>query len=112
MLKNTILASAVAFGALLAGACTSTYHGAALIETVPEGANVVEIDSGSHLGTTPFMTRWEEQDSVQRQINVVIKRDGYVDKSTTFYVTLKHSSRQAAESDPNLVRVTLTPISD
>ena len=83
------------------------YHGAALIESVPAGAEVVDLESDAVLGTTPVRGWWRRNESERRLVNVRLQKSGYRDKTTAFWVTLDHRNRQAAEADPQQINVNL-----
>lgn len=55
-LKKTILLASLFW--LVSG----VHHGAALIESNPSGAEVVDINEGIRLGVTPFISRWKEEE--------------------------------------------------
>jgi hypothetical protein len=97
---------AVAVCAVIAvGGCA--YHGAAEISTIPEGAEVVNIDDQTVLGQTPIKVWWQESDKTNKHIVIRLQRDGYRDKVTSFWVSLRHSSKEAALNEPQHVEVQL-----
>lgn len=95
--------------ALLAGCAhlTSSHYAGVKIESEPQGAEVVYVDTGVVLGTTPFTYWWETSSTDKQFINVRFQKPGYQDKTTAFYINPRHSSAAAATRDPHHVRITL-----
>ena len=91
---------------VLLSSCVS-YHGAARIESTPPGAQVVNLEDDTILGITPFNTWWRDSKQQRKFVNIRLQRDGYEDKTTSFWVTLRHNSREDALSDPHQVSIKL-----
>lgn len=92
--------------ALLAvGGCA--HHGAAQITSTPPGAEVVNLDDGTVLGVTPVTVWWKESNSNRKYLSVRFKMDGYRDKVSSFWLSMRHGSRKSAMADPQLVEVSL-----
>lgn len=85
---------------------TSHYAGVKL-DSVPQGAEVVYVDTGVVLGTTPFRYWWETKSPDKRFINVRFQKPGYNDKTTAFYINPRHKSHTDAFNDPHHVKITL-----
>jgi len=104
--------SAALIAALVIGGCASlTSHYAGVeIDSEPRGAEVVYVDTGVVLGTTPFTYWWETTSRDKRFINVRFQKPGYRDKTTAFYINPRHASHQAALRDPHHVKVILDAI--
>jgi hypothetical protein len=92
---------------LAVSGCTS--YGAARIQSVPSGAEVINIEDDSLLGTTPVMVHWKTDRDESRLITVKFRKNGYQDKVTAFWVNMRHGSRGKAESDPQEVKIELKP---
>lgn len=90
------------------GGCVTKY-GAALITSEPGGAEVVNLGDDSLIGITPVKLLIGEQATARKSINVRLQKEGYRDKTTAFWVTLRHKSREAALADPQDIEVTLEP---
>lgn len=102
--RKLILASLVV-APLVLGGCS--YHGAAFIQSQPSGAEVVNVDDDTVLGVTPFKVWWREDSQDKKRINVRLQKEGFRDKVTSFWVTLRHSSKSEALDEPQHVEVTL-----
>lgn len=92
-------------GILLLAGCA--HHGAAHITSAPSGAEVVNLDDGTVLGVTPVTVWWKESSSNRKYMSVRFKMDGYRDKVSSFWLSMRHGSRESAMKDPQLVEVSL-----
>ena len=86
--------------------CVS-YHGSARIVTSPPGAQVVNLEDDTILGITPFNTWWRDNKQERKFINIRLQKDGFRDKTTSFWVTLRHGTKKDALADPHLVSIKL-----
>jgi len=84
-----------------------THYAGAKIQSEPQGAEVVYVDTGVVLGTTPFTYWWETGSRKKRFVNVRFQKPGYKDKTTAFYINPRHNSRVEALRDPHDVKVNL-----
>ena len=87
--------------------CSS--YGAAKIQSTPSGAEVVNLEDDSLLGTTPVMVHWKTDREESKLITVRFHKSGYSDKVTAFWVNMRHGSRSEAENEPQNVNVELKP---
>ena len=85
--------------------CSS--YGAAKIQSVPAGAEVINLEDDSLLGTTPVMVHWKNDREESKLITVRFHKSGFDDKVTTFWVNMRHSSKTDAENEPQDVKVEL-----
>ena len=97
-------AAAIVIAALLSG-CAN--HGAALIRTEPEGAEVVNLEDDTVLGVTPVKVWWREGTEKRKFVNVRLQKVGYRDKTSSFWVTLRHGSKEEALEEPQFVEIKL-----
>ncbi len=103
-MRSFLLASIVIFS--LSG-CASHY-GAARIISNPPGAEVFNMDDGTSLGVTPVVRWWKDSSSARQHIAVRFKKDGYYEKVTSFWLSMRHNSKEQAEKDLTLVEVSLS----
>lgn len=101
-----VLGLAAALAATGCAHFTSHYAGVKL-DSEPQGAEVVYVDTGVVLGTTPFHYWWETKSPDKRFINVRFQKPGYNDKTTAFYINPRHKSHTDALNDPHHVKITL-----
>ena len=92
---------------LFLSACASQNHGSALIESQPEGAEVVNTKSGVILGVTPVKVWWREDGKSRLFVNIRAQKPGYQDKTNSFWVTLRYKNREDALKDPQSVKMIL-----
>lgn len=102
-LKNMKLAILVPMILLVISGCSS--YGAARILSEPAGAEVVNLEDDSLLGTTPVMVHWKNDREESKLITVRFHKSGFDDKVTAFWVNMRHSSRAKAENEPQAVKV-------
>lgn len=90
---------------LFLSACA--HHGAAYIETQPSGAEVVDAKTGVVLGVTPIKVWWQDDSQSRKFINIRVQKEGYLDKTSSFWLTLRHGSRESALAHPQSVEMVL-----
>lgn len=91
---------------IFVSACASHY-GAARIVSVPAGAEVVNLDDGTVLGVTPTTVWWKDGSSNRQHIAVRFKKEGYYEKVSSFWLSMRHKSVENAKRDLTLVEVNL-----
>ena len=101
-MKNMLFSAAI----LALPGCAQN-HGAAYINTVPQGAEVVNLNDDTVLGITPVKVWWAESSEKRKFINVRIQKPGYRDKTSSFWVTLRHRDKNSALSDSQFVEIEL-----
>ena len=101
--KSMRLAILVPMMLLAISGCSS--YGAARILSEPAGAEVVNLEDDSLLGTTPVMVHWKNDREESKLITVRFHKSGFDDKVTAFWVNMRHSSRAKAENEPQAVKV-------
>ncbi len=99
----------LAIAVLLSAVSGCSSYGAARIQSIPAGAEVVNLEDDSLLGTTPVMIHWKNDREESKLITVRFHKSGYDDKVTAFWVNMRHSSRTDAEKDAQPVKVELKP---
>ena len=92
---------------LVVGLAGCVKHGAAYIETLPSGAEVVNLADDTIIGVTPVKVWWREGSEKRKFVNVRFQKDGYRDKTSSFWVTLRHANKTSALDSPQHVEITL-----
>ena len=92
--------------ALLVSAC-STHYGAAKIVSSPPGAEVISDEDGTIIGITPTTAWWRDGSSRRKNIILRFKKDGYYEKVTPFWLSMRHNSLKDAQENTQLVEVVL-----
>ena len=103
--RRSFRAVGVAFALLALSGCAN--HGAALIKTIPEGVEVVNLADDTVLGVTPVTVWWREGAEKRKFVNIRLQKVGYRDKTSSFWVTLRHGSKDAALAEPQFVEIKL-----
>ncbi len=90
---------------LLAGC--AQHHGAVVVRTQPVGAEVVDVKTGVIMGVTPLQYWWRDDNITRKFVNIRVQKEGYRDKTNSFWVDLRHDSRQAALENAQPVQMAL-----
>ena len=96
---------------LTLSACASHY-GAARIVSNPPGAEVIDSDDGTLLGVTPLTVWFKEGSAIRQTKTLRIKKSGYYEKVSAFWLSMRYKSREAATETPDLVEVVLQKIGE
>ncbi len=105
VLHKTKLILGIPILLLTISGCSS--YGAARVQSVPAGAEVVNLEDDSLLGTTPVLLHWKNDREESKLITVRFRKLGYEDKVTAFWVNMRHSNRSEAEKNAQPVKVEL-----
>lgn len=93
---------------LFLSACA--HHGAAVIDSRPSGAEVVDVKTGALLGVTPVKVRWRDDSLARKFVNIRVHKEGYRDKTNSFWIDLRHDSRKSALENPQSVDMILEKV--
>ena len=85
----------------------SAHYGAAKIISHPAGAEVINMEDGTVLGVTPTESWWKYANDNNQHLALRFKKDGYHEKVTSFWLSMRHSSAEEAQKNPQLVEVSL-----
>lgn len=105
-MKNRLLPLGLIL-ALAASGCASTHYGAAVMKSDPPGAEVVDLSDDSLIGITPVTAWWNTAGEERRFINIRFQKDGYRDKTMSFWLNARHGSRQEALAIPQVIETRL-----
>jgi hypothetical protein len=81
------------------GCSTKPMYGAVKFDTEPSGAEVVNLKDDASLGITPVVVTWESEDGKPEYVTVQMKKAGYLEKITSFWVNTRHGSRAEAQEE-------------
>jgi len=81
--------------ALLAGGCAGERYGAADINSVPEGADIINLKDNTNLGRTPAQVVWSGEEGSEK-VTVQLQKNGYHSTITSFWINKRHKSETAA----------------
>jgi len=91
----------------LAG-CGQTMYGVAKIDSIPPGAEVINLKDDTHLGITPLLVTWESDNGkAAKHATVELRKSGYIEKITSFWVQMRHKTKEDAAKEPQPVTIEL-----
>jgi hypothetical protein len=96
--------------ALLVAVSGCSSYGSARIQSVPPGAEVINLGDEASLGDTPVMITRKADREESRRISIRLRKQGYNDEVHTFWLNIRNSSRYNAEYYPQEISVELTPV--
>jgi hypothetical protein len=88
-------------------ACSQTMYGVVKIESIPPGAAVINLKDDTHLGMTPLLVTWESDDDETKYATVELRKVGYVEEIASFWVKMRHETKEDATREPQPVFVEL-----
>lgn len=94
-------------GCCLVFSACSSHYGAATIISSPPGAEVISDEDGSVIGTTPTTAWWKDSNSRRKNIILRFKKDGYYEKVTPFWLSMRHNNLEDAKKGTQVVEVVL-----
>ena len=92
---------------IVLSACGRTSYGVAKIESIPTGAEVIDLKDDTHLGRTPLFVTWEGDEGSIRHATIELRKEGYVEKITAFWVKMRYETADAATQEPQPVTIEL-----
>lgn len=88
--------------------CGQTMYGVAKIESIPPGAEVINLKDDTHLGITPLLVTWESDDGkAAKNATIELRKSGYIEKITSFWVQMRHKTKKDAAEEPQPVTIEL-----
>ncbi len=91
---------------LLLVACVQR-HGAVVVLSQPEGVEVADVKTGMVLGVTPFQYWWRDDSLKRKFVNIRAQKEGYADKTNSFWIDLNHKNKKDALENAQAVQMTL-----
>ncbi len=92
-------------------ACAAHY-GAAKIVSTPSGAQVINGEDGSIIGTTPVTMRWKNASGNRQTIILKLKKPGYYEKTSSFWLDMRKRNAKAATDNPQLVEIEMQKVGE
>ncbi len=108
--KSWLRLTTAAIVCFMLSAC-GAHYGAARIVSFPPGAEVFNTD-GTLIGNTPVTMRWKEGSANRQKIAVRVRTPGYYEKTSSFWLSMRHNSENKALDNPQLVEITLQKIGE
>ena len=85
----------------------ATYYGAAAITSTPVGAQVINLEDNSVVGITPTVVSLKDGSDRRQHIILRFKKDGYYDKTDSFWLTMRHRTLEEANQSLQSLTVEL-----
>ena len=96
----------------MSGCASSLQYGTAKITSTPAGAEVINLKDDSSLGITPVRVSFNGEAGTAEFITVQIRKRGYADRITSFWINRRHDSVSAAEDNAIDLHVELEKSTD
>lgn len=81
------------------------HYGAARFVSDPPGAEVINLDDGTVIGITPVTMFWKDSSAARQHPAIRLKKDGYYEKVSSFWLSMRHNSQKEAIENAQLVEV-------
>lgn len=93
--------------ALFFSGCSAQHYGVAKIDSIPQGAEIINLKDDSQLGATPAMVSFSGPKGTAEKITIQLIKAGYKDKITSFWINNRHKELEAATVEAVDVKVEL-----
>lgn len=103
LVKKSLLAL---FLCVTLSAC-GAHYGAARFVSDPPGAEVINLDDGTVIGTTPITHYWKDSSRTRQHIPVRLKLNGHYEKVSSFWLSMRHKSQSNAVENAQLVEIVM-----
>ena len=103
----SLLCLAALLGA--SGCAKKTMYGAVKFESDPPGAEVINLRDDASLGVSPVVVTWETSDGAPQYVTVQMRKSGYLEEITSFWVNTRHESRETAQNEAQPIFIELKP---
>ena len=90
---------------LVSGCSSSVNYGSAKISSMPEGAEVINLEDNSHLGVTPVKVRFAGEANTAKYITLQLIKPGYIERITSFWINRRHATE--LEADDNAIDISV-----
>ena len=92
---------------LFTNACSQKMYGAVQFQSLPAGAEVINLKDDATLGITPVVVTWESSDGAPEYVTIQVRKTGYLEEILSFWVNTRHKSRDEAQAQPQPISVEL-----
>lgn len=83
--------------------CAGKKYGSVNFTSTPKGAEVINLDDGSVLGTTPVRVSFEGAGGSAENVTIEFAKNGYFEKISSVWVNKRHDNMM--EADRNAIEV-------
>ncbi len=111
--KSLNLSLSILFIALtLTGCGINKKYGIAKINSTPTGAEIINLKDSSNLGITPAQVFFSGEADTSEFVTIQLRKLGYRDRITTFWINRRHSSVVKAEEGAIDIHVELEKVKE
>ncbi len=111
--KNLTLAAFLLFLVTAVTGCGGFYkYGIAKINSTPAGAEIINLKDSSNLGITPAQVFFSGEADTSEFVTIQLRKLGYRDRITTFWINRRHSSVIEAEEGAIDIHVELEKLKE
>ena len=96
----------------LTGCGINKKYGIAKINSTPTGAEIINLKDSSNLGITPAQVFFSGEADTSEFVTIQLRKLGYRDRITTFWINRRHSSVLEAEEGAIDIHVELEKETD
>jgi len=90
----------------------SAHYGAAKIVSSPSGAEVTNGEDGSVIGHTPLTMHWKNANGNRQTIILKLKKAGYYEKTSSFWLDMRQRNAKVAAANPQLVQIEMQKVGE
>lgn len=91
------------------GCSQKKMYGAVKFESVPAGAEVVNLRDDTSLGVSPVVVVWESGDGKPEYVTIQMRKSGYREAISSFWVNTRHQTREKAREEAHPIFMELEP---
>ena len=110
-IKNVAFSLALVVASASLSAC-SAHYGAAKIVSSPSGAEVTSGEDGSVIGHTPLTMHWKNSSGSRQTIILKLKKAGYYEKTSSFWLEMRSRNAKAATANSQLVEIEMQKVGE
>lgn len=93
------------FAICLSLSACGAHYGAARFVSDPPGAEVINLDDGTVIGVTPVTMYWKDSSGTRQHLPIRLKKGGYYEKVSSFWLSMRHDSQKEAIENAQLVEI-------
>ncbi len=90
-----------------AGCAKQKTYGAVKFQTNPPGAEVINLKDDASFGQAPLTVTWEAEEGAPQYVTVEMRKAGYREEITSFWVNTRHETREQAQEGAQPITVDL-----
>lgn len=89
------------------GCANRKSYGAVKFVTTPPGVEIVNLRDDTSLGISPITVTWESEEGKPEYVTVEMRKTGFREEITSFWVNTRHDSREKAQNEAHPITVEL-----